>query len=495
MRLRPGQQILARVFDILADRSRKYSVFTRMVCPVSQQRSADDFLYKPLKDADTEVHDLIIQEMHRQQSGLELIASENFTSVAVMEACGSILTNKYSEGLPGARYYGGNEYIDRIELLCQRRALEAFHLNPEQWGVNVQPYSGSPANFEVYTAVLQPGDSIMGLDLPSGGHLTHGFQTEKKKISSSSIYFKSHPYQVDPNTGYIDYDGLEKQAMEVKPKLIICGASAYPRELDYARLRGIANKSNSLLMADISHISGLILSGQAANCFSVADIVTTTTHKTLRGPRAAMIFFRKHNPDGSNSELEEKINFSVFPSCQGGPHNNTIAAIAVALKQANTPDFHNYCKQVVTNSKHLAQILISHGYKLVTDGTDNHLLVVDLRPQGITGNKLEKVCDLVHITINKNAVYGDKSALSPGGVRLGTPALTTRGLKEKDFEKVAEFIHEAINITLKIQQSSSSKLFKDFVEAIPKFHPEIQDLQERVTKFSQCFPLPGFNAK
>ena len=193
MSLRPGQQILARVFDILADRSRKYLVFTRMVCPVSQQRSADDFLYKPLKDANAEVHDLIIQGMHRQRSGLELIASENFTSVAVMEACGSILTNKYSEGLPGARYYGGNEYIDKIELLCQRRALEAFHLNPEQWGVNVQPYSGSPANFEVYTAVLQPGDSIMGLDLPSGGHLTHGFQTEKKKISSSSIYFKSPP--------------------------------------------------------------------------------------------------------------------------------------------------------------------------------------------------------------------------------------------------------------------------------------------------------------
>lgn len=274
-------------------------------------------LNTPLKQDDSEIYSLVQLEAWRQFSCLELIASENFTSQAVMEANGSCLTNKYSEGLPGQRYYGGNEHIDVIENLCRERALQAFSLNDEDWGVNVQPYSGSTANFSVYTAILNPGDRLMGLDLPSGGHLTHGYATAKKKVSSSAIYFESFPYQVDMQTGFIDYDRLEQNAALYRPKLIICGASAYPQEWDYARLRKIADQHGAFLMADMAHISGLVAAGEAANPFEYCDIVTTTTHKTLRGPRAGLIFFRR-NGTGKNEGLEGKINFAVFPSNQGG---------------------------------------------------------------------------------------------------------------------------------------------------------------------------------
>lgn len=430
--------------------------------------------------------------MNRQFSGLELIASENYTSRAVMEACGSILTNKYSEGLPGARYYGGNEIVDVLENLCRDRALKAFNLDPKDWGVNVQPYSGTTANFAAFTALLQPGERLMGLDLPSGGHLTHGYQTEKKKISSSAIYFDSKPYFVSPSTGLIDYDSLAASAKEFKPKLLICGASAYPREWNYAKLREIADEVGALLLADVAHISGLIAAGEAANCFEFADVVTTTTHKTLRGPRAAMIFFRKTN---QSLNLEERINFAVFPSCQGGPHQNTIAGIATALAQVDTADFKLYAKQIRANAKALATSLQRLGYKLVTDGTDNHLLLVDLRSHKITGNKVEKICDLVHITINKNSIYGDKSAAAPAGIRLGTAALTTRGLKEEDFDQVAQFIHEAIELALRVQNSCGSKLYKDFVGAIGGVEGEIGQLKGKIEKFSRSFPMPGYESE
>ncbi|CAG8609787.1 3698_t:CDS:2 [Ambispora leptoticha] len=449
--------------------------------------SWNSFLSTPLQEDDPEIYELIQKEKHRQFSGLELIASENFTSLSVMEANGSPLTNKYSEGLPGARYYGGNEYIDQIENLCRVRALKAFRLNPVEWGVNVQPYSGSTANFAALTALIKPHDRLMGLDLPSGGHLTHGWQTAKKKISTSSIYFESMPYQINPETGLIDYDRLEENSLLFKPKLLICGASAYARDWDYARLRKIADLHGAYLMADIAHISGLVAGQEANNPFELCDVVTTTTHKTLRGPRAGLIFFRKTKED-----LETRVNNAVFPSCQGGPHNNTIAAVAVALKQAASPEFREYAKQVRANAVALADALNGYGYRLMTSGTENHLILWDLRPLHLTGSKLEKICDMANITINKNSIHGDSSMLSPGGVRLGTPALTSRSFKEQDFVKVAEFLHRAVQIAVSIQDKASSKLMKDFVVACQD-NEEISTLKNEVETFATSFPMPGFD--
>ncbi|CAH1419975.1 unnamed protein product [Lactuca virosa] len=290
------------------------------------------FVDHELSNVDPEVSAIIYNEKQRQFRSLELIASENFTSRAVMEAVGSCLTNKYSEGLPGKRYYGGNEHIDELETLCQTRALAAFHLDEEKWGVNVQPLSGSPANFEVYTAILKPHDRIMGLDLPHGGHLSHGFMTPKRRVSGTSIYFESMPYRLDESTGLVDYEMLEKTATLFRPKLIIAGASAYPRDFDYPRMRKIADGVGAFLMMDMAHISGLVAASVVGNPFDYCDIVTTTTHKSLRGPRGGMIFFKKDPVLGI--ELESAINNAVFPGLQGGPHNHTIGGLAVCLKHA-----------------------------------------------------------------------------------------------------------------------------------------------------------------
>jgi glycine hydroxymethyltransferase len=398
------------------------------------------------------------------------------------------LTNKYSEGLPGARYYGGNEFIDELEILCQKRALAAFGLNPEQWGVNVQPYSGSTANFAALTALIQPQDRLMGLDLPSGGHLTHGYQTAKKKISASSIYFASMPYQVDPATGLIDYKRLEENAALFRPQLLICGASAYPAEWEYDTMRKVADQHGAYLMCDMAHISGLIAGKEALSPFDFCDIVTTTTHKTLRGPRAGLIFFRRDKGD----KLETRVNQAVFPSCQGGPHNNTIAAVAVALKQAASPEFKLYAKQVRANALKLAEALAGYGYKLSTGTTVNHLILWDLKPQKLTGSKIERICDMVHITINKNSIAGDKSAVTPGGVRLGASALTSRSLKEDDFVKVAEYLHRTVQIAAAVQEKSGSKLMKDFVAAL-EGNEEIAQLKKEVIEFARSFPMPGFD--
>jgi glycine hydroxymethyltransferase len=435
--------------------------------------------------------DLIEKEKFRQWSGIELIASENFTSKAVMTCLGSALTNKYSEGYPGKRYYGGNEIVDQVETLCQERALTAYSLSPEQWGVNVQPYSGSPANFAVYTALLRPHDRIMGLDLPSGGHLTHGFYTfskadgVRKAVSATSVYFESLPYRVHPVTGLIDYEALAAQADLFKPAMIICGGSAYPREWDYVKFRKIADDCGALLLMDMAHISGLVATGCAANPFEYADVVTTTCHKSMRGPRAGLIFMKK---DARN--FEAKINAAVFPGLQGGPHVHQIAGIATQFKEVATPAFKEYAQQVCKNAQALAdQLTNKYGYTLATGGTVNHLVLWDLKPQNLTGSKMQTICDNCSITLNKNAVLGDKSALTPGGVRIGTPALTTRGLKEEHFRQVGDFLHRAVEIALQLQ-ATSGKLLKDFEIAVQN-SAEIKQLKNDVQKFITQFPMPG----
>ena len=345
--------------------------------------AAEGILSSPLKDVDPEIYDIIENEKIRQRDSIVLIPSENFTSKSVMQALGSPMQNKYSEGYPKARYYGGNEFIDQAELACQRRALEAFRLDPAEWGVNVQPLSGSPANLYVYQALMKPHERLMGLDLPSGGHLSHGYATPTKNISAVSTYFSNLPYQVDPSTGLIDYDDLEKLSGVYRPKIIIAGTSAYAALIDYKRMRQIADKVGAYILADMAHISGLVAAGVVPSPFDHADIVTTTTHKSLRGPRGAMIFFRKgvRSTDKKGNkvmyDLETPINFSVFPGHQGGPHNHTITALAVALKQAASPEFKDYQTKVLANSKVMAQAFLDKGYSLVTGGTENHLILVE----------------------------------------------------------------------------------------------------------------------
>jgi glycine hydroxymethyltransferase len=447
----------------------------------------------PLSETDPELYSFVQQEKERQKRGLELIASENFASRAVLDCLGSCLTNKYSEGVVGNRYYGGNEIIDKIEALCKKRALELFKLKEEEWGVNVQPYSGSTANLAAYTGILAPHERLMGLDLPSGGHLSHGYQTAKKKISSTSIFWESMPYQIN-KTGYIDYDRLEENSLLFRPKLIVCGGSAYCRDWDYARLRQIADKNGSFLMSDMAHISGLVATQQCNNPFDYCDVVTTTTHKTLRGPRAGIIFFRRGSKKNEKGEeikydLEEKINFAVFPATQGGPHQNAIGAIATALKEASTPEFREYIQRVKQNAQVMAKELLDRGYTLMTGGTDNHSLLWDLRPQGISGNNIEKLLEQSGISVNKNAVYGDVSALVPGGVRLGTSCLTTRQFSEDDFKKVVEFLDRGVKIGIEIQKKTGKPL-KNFIVGV-KESEEIKTLRKEVEEFASNFPMPG----
>ncbi|MBA0568259.1 hypothetical protein Golob_005764 [Gossypium lobatum] len=480
--------------------------------PVGETRFVDH----GLSEADPEVRAIINKEKERQFKSLELIASENFTSRAVMEAVGSCLTNKYSEGLPGKRYYGGNEYIDELEILCQKRALAAFHLDENKWGVNVQPLSGSPANFEVYTAILNPHDRIMGLDLPHGGHLSHGFMTAKRRVSGTSIYFESMPYRLDESTGLVDYDMLEKTATLFRPKLIICGASAYPRDFDYPRMRKIADAVGAFLMMDMAHISGLVAASVVADPFEYCDIVTTTTHKSLRGPRGGMIFFKKDPVLGV--DLESAINNAVFPGLQGGPHNHTIGGLAVCLQHAQSPEFKAYQNQVVSNCRALARRLVELGYALVSGGSDNHLVLVDLRPlvsyhlytlnsfcllyinefllqQGIDGARVEKILDMASITLNKNSVPGDKSALVPGGIRIGSPAMTTRGFTEKEFTAIADFIHEGVQITIEAKGLASGSKVQEFLKFVssPDFllRDKVSNLRSRVEALTTQFPIPG----
>lgn len=418
---------------------------------------------------DTVIFDLINDELNRQEHGLELIASENFVSKQVMEAMGSVLTNKYAEGLPGKRYYGGCEVVDKVETLAIERIKQLFGAT---WA-NVQPHSGAQANAAVMLGVINPGDKILGFDLSHGGHLTHG-----SPVNFSGKLYKPSFYGVEQETGLIDFDKIEAIALSEMPKLIICGASSYSRDWDYARLRAVADKVGALLMADISHPSGLIAKGFLNNPIPHCHIVTTTTHKTLRGPRGGLIMMGQDfdnpwgltTPKGEVKQMSAVLDGAVFPGTQGGPLEHVIAAKAVAFGEALTDDYKNYCEQVIKNARAMAAAFMAKGYKVISGGTDNHMMLIDLRSKDLNGKLAENTLVKADITINKNMVpFDDKSPFVTSGMRIGSPAITTRGLKESDAEKVVDLIDEV--------------LMSHDNETV------IADVRKRVNAMMQGFPL------
>ena len=386
------------------------------------------YMYDHIKFEDPEVYSAIMQEIGRQRDKIELIASENTVSEAVLEAAGSPLTNKYAEGYPGKRYYGGCEYVDIVEQLAIDRAKQLFGAEH----VNVQPHSGAQANTAVYFAVLEPGDKILGLDLSHGGHLTHGM-----KLNVSGRTYESEFYQVDPETQTLNYETIRQRALEVKPKIIVAGASAYPRIIDFKKFREIADEVGAYLFVDMAHIAGLVAAGLHPNPVPYADFVTTTTHKTLRGPRGGIIMCKE--------EYAKKINSAVFPGQQGGPLMHIIAAKAVAFKEALSPEFRQYAAQIIANAQAMSKVLLSRGVNLVSGGTDNHLMLIDLRGTGVTGKDLQERLDDCNITANKNTIpFDPEKPMVTSGVRIGTPAVTARGFKEEDCEIVADCIADCI---------------------------------------------------
>ncbi len=409
---------------------------------------------RKIKKVDPQISQLIEKEEKRQQETLDLIASENYPSPAVREALSTIFVAKYSEGRPYKRYYAGMENIDKLETLVEERARKVFKLDTKKWAVNVQPYSGSPANYAVLRGLLNIGDKIMSLPLPHGGHLTHG-----APASLSGQDFKVVNYFLNRD-GLLDYKEIEKIAKKEKPKLIITGYTIYPRRVDFKRFSQIAKKVQAYLLADIAHIAGLIAGGAYPSPFPFADVVTMTTHKTLRGPRGAIIICRE--------ELRDKIFPKVFPGIQGGPHNHTIAAIGVALKEALTPSFRRYTAQIIKNAKALAQELQKYNFKLIAGGTDSHSILVDLRNKNISGKEAQEVLEKAAIVTNKNTVpYDPQPPYKPSGIRLGTPATTTRGMKEKEMRKIAAWINQVISD--------------------PKSAPKVK---KEIKKFCQKFPIP-----
>jgi glycine hydroxymethyltransferase len=408
---------------------------------------------------DPDLYALIREEERYQVDTIRLIPSENYTSRAVMEATGSVLANKYSEGYPGKRYYEGQRYVDQIETLAQDRAKALFGVDH----ANVQPYSGSPANLAVYYALLEPGDKIMGLSLPHGGHLTHGWTA-----SATSKFWTSVRYEVDGTTHLIDYDRVRAMALAERPKIIVAGATAYPRQYDFAKFGEIAREAGAYFLADISHISGLIVAGAHPDAAPHADAIMTTTHKTLRGPRGAMIMCK--------AEHAEAIDKAVFPALQGGPHENTVAGIAVALKEAATPEFRAYGKQIVANAKALAGELLERGFDLVTGGTDNHLILIDLTGKKVIGKKAARALDRANIVGNYNTVpFDPRKPFSPSGLRIGTPSVTTRGMREAEMRRVGAWIDDVISHV-------------NDEEAIARVAAEVRD-------FCRQFPAPGLRTE
>lgn len=405
-----------------------------------------------LKVTDPEIYNLINQETVRQKEKVRLIPSENYTSKAVMEATGSLLTNKYSEGYPYKRYYEGQQLIDQIESIAIDRAKALF--GGEH--ANVQPLSGSPANMAVYFALLKPGDKVMGLSLPHGGHLTHGWN-----VSFSGMLYESVAYTLNKETKYLDYDQIRDLALKERPKLIWAGASAYPRAIDFKIFSDIAKEANAYLAADIAHIAGLIAGGVHQNPTPYADVVTTTTHKTLRGPRGGLILCKE--------EHGKAIDKAIFPGLQGGPHNHTTAAIAVALKEAASDDFKDYAQQVVKNAKVMANRLMEHGFDLVTGGTDNHLMLIDLSNKGVAGKPIAKALDQAGIVVNANSVpFDQRKPFDPSGIRLGSPAITSRGMKEEQSLQIADWINEVVtNYTNEAKLKTIANKIKELCSNFP----------------------------
>jgi glycine hydroxymethyltransferase len=408
-----------------------------------------------LEQYDPQIFELVRQESARESSVIRLIPSENYVSRAVMQASGSCLTNKYAEGYPGRRYYEGQQVTDLIERLAQERAKKIFKADH----ANVQPYSGSVANLAAYAALIEPGDMIMGMSLTDGGHLTHGW-----KVSLSSRFFKSVSYPVNPETGRLDYDHIADMAKKHKPKIIISGATAYPREIDFESFGQIAKDVGAYHVSDIAHIAGLVVAGLHKSPVPYSDIVSSTTHKTLRGARGGMLLCK--------AEHAEKVDRAVFPGLQGGPHMHTLSAIAVALAEADTPEFVAYARQIVKNAKALARKLMEYGFKLMSDGTDNHLILIDLRNKKVTGKKVAKALDRARIVCNYNTVPGDTAPpANPSGLRMGTPAITTRGIKEAEVEQIAGFINKVVE---NIDNESV-----------------IEDVAREVLLLCTQFPVPG----
>ena len=422
---------------------------------------------------DTLVFDLIRKELERQRNGIELIASENFTSLQVMQAMGNVMTNKYAEGYPGRRYYGGCEIVDQTEQLAIDRIKQLFNCEY----ANVQPHSGAQANASLMLAILQPGDAILGLDLSMGGHLTHG-----SPVNFSGKLYKPHFYGVGKENGLIDYDAMASEAKKVKPKLIICGASAYSRDFDYARIRAIADEVGAFVMADIAHPAGLIAKGLLNDPFNHCQFVTSTTHKTLRGPRGGIILMRKDfenpfglkDPKGNTRMMSNLIDMAVFPGTQGGPLEHVIAAKAVAFGELLTDEFTTYARQIQSNAQAMAKSFVDRGYNIISGGTDNHLMLIDLRNKNLTGKKAQETLDRAHITLNKNAVpFDDKSPFVTSGIRIGVPAITTRGMKESHMETVVAMIDKVlmnIDDAATIEKVNSS--VKEFMQQFP-LYPEL----------------------
>jgi len=412
------------------------------------------FNIEQVRKIDPEVAEAIDKELDRQQNGLEMIASENFTSRAVMEACGTVLTNKYAEGYPGKRYYGGCHCVDIVESLAIERAKKLFGAEH----ANVQPHSGSQANIAAYLAFLKAGETMMGLNLSHGGHLTHG-----SPVNASGILFNVIPYGVDAKSETIDFGALRKLAKEHKPKMIVTGATAYPRILDFAKFREICDEVGAVLMVDIAHIAGLVAAGVHPSPVSVSEVVTSTSHKTLRGPRGGFILCKE--------PYAKQVNKAVFPGTQGGPLEHVIAAKAVCFKQAMTPEFKKYQQQIVKNAKALAEGLLSNGFRLVSGGTDTHLVLVDLRPKKITGKIAEKVLDSVGITVNKNTIpFDPEKPFVTSGIRIGTPALTTRGMKEAQMKIIADLIGEVLsNVDDEVKKKKVAAAISELCKQFPLY--------------------------